>query len=778
MLDIKKESIIITENIYKERILNEMNNSKELLQFHFMTMNEFIKKYTFDYSYKAILYLMKKYHFKCEVAIKYLDNIYYIEDREYKSKKLKFLKNLKNELDKEGLLIYNSLFKEYIKKVDIIVYKYDLNKFESNILNKLDNVKIISKEYLVYPHDVYKFSTTNDEVDFVSYSIAKLLEDGIDINKIKIANIEGYENSIEKVFKMYNIPINIDFKYSIYSTQIAKDFLNNLNDSFEKAIESIDKYKCTDIYEQIINICNKYTYEPLIKDIIVYDLKHTYKKIVKYKNAIEVIDYKFNEITDEYVFLLGFNLGSIPISYKDEEFITDNIKSELNLDMTIEKNIMERETTINSINNIKNLIITYKESDNGSKVYPSDLIKKYNVKEIINDVTKSYSILNDKLKLASYLDLYFKYGEKNNNLDILNNSYSIPYRSYNNSYVKIDSNKLKEYLGNTLTLSYSSMDKYNRCAFRYYLSNILKLDIYKESFYTFIGNLFHHILELGIKEDINCSYEIEKYLGDRKFTNKEKFYLNKLVKDLPFIINTIKEQLKLSKLNKSLEETEIVINKEGDTQIIFKGYIDKIIYNDDSDITILALIDYKTGYSNIDLSYISYGINMQLPVYLYLTSHLDFQNIKIAGFYLQKVLLPEVKRDKYKSSIEQKKEYLKLEGYTISNESIISNLDLTYKDSSIIKGLKVNKDGSFSAYAKIIHENKLKKLVKITEDKINEVEKNILDSNFNINPKKDDIKNIGCENCNFRNICYKSKKDEVYIKAIKLNDLLGGEENE
>ena len=96
----------------------------------------------------------------------------------------------------------------------------------------------------------------------------------------------------------------------------------------------------------------------------------------------------------------------------------------------------------------------------------------------------------------------------------------------------------------------------------------------------------------------------------------------------------------------------------------------------------------------------------------------------------------------------------------------------------MIKGLKVNKDGDFNVYSKVISEENISKLIKLTEDKIDEVSQNILMCNFDINPKKDDIKNIGCENCSFKNICYKSKRDEVYIKPVKVSELLGGDDSE
>ena len=45
--------------------------------------------------------------------------------------------------------------------------------------------------------------------------------------------------------------------------------------------------------------------------------------------------------------------------------------------------------------------------------------------------------------------------------------------------------------------------------------------------------------------------------------------------------------------------------------------------NDDN----VVIIDYKTGNPNLDLTTVPYGIGMQLPIYLYLSSKMKLKNI-------------------------------------------------------------------------------------------------------------------------------------------------------
>ena len=322
------------------------------------------------------------------------------------------------------------------------------------------------------------------------------------------------------------------------------------------------------------------------------------------------------------------------------------------------------------------------------------------------------------------------------------------------------------------------MNLYNECGFKYYLSKILKLNMYEDNIYNLLGSLYHHILELGVKGDIDVELEIDNYIKDKNLSKKELFYVHKLKDDISFTLNNIRNQMKLSKLDNIETEKEIVINKHDNLDIVFKGYIDKIMYKRQNDKTIIALVDYKTGVSNIDLKYLPYGLSMQLPTYLYLAKHAGFSNIKFAGFYLQKIMFPNFSIDSKKSLNELKNDYLKLDGYSTTNQDVLSMFDTTYKDSSIVRSLALTRDGKFYATSKVLSEKNIDKIIEITEGNINKVINDICEGKFDINPKIDGNINLSCEYCDFKGICYKSNEDNVFIKpSIKL-DFLGGDDNE
>ncbi len=784
--DIKNKTIIITNDSNKRKILEELNKKQELLDIKFMTMEDLITNLTESYDEKSIYYIVKEYNVKPEIAKVYLNNLKYIEEKDYKSSKLKFLKKIKDKLKENNLIIKNELFKEELKDKDIILYEYKyLSNYETKIINKLKdkyNVKEIKVKKEKHSQSVYKFETQTEEVTFVLDKISYLLTNNVDINNIKIANLDNsYYKILKRMFKLYHIPIELNDKSSIIGTTIVKDFINNYNDDLSITIDYLkEKYKENDILKKIVNICNKYYFIEgnIKKELIISDIRNTNIKQEKYKNSIKEINILTDVITDDdYVFILNFNEGVIPKTYKDEDYITDNIKDEVGLEKTNILQQIEKEKTKERISSIKNCYITYKLFDNHTKYYPSNLIKEMNLEEKEGEKEKiSYSKDNDEINLAIGLDEYIKYGTKDKDLDLLLNTYqNNDYNSYDNRYKKIDKETFKKSIDNKLTLSYSSLDNYSKCKFKFFLSNILKIDIFDETYYTFIGSLFHYILEKYYKESIDIDEYIEKYLKDNniELNSKENFFLNKLTKELHFIIDTIDEQMKYTKLNGILTEKRITKEfKFEDVTITFKGFIDKVLYKEDQDKTLVALIDYKTGSQDIDLSLVPQGLSLQLPIYLYLASNSDIKNISFAGFYLQKILHNEITKSDKKTYLEQKKDNLKLMGYSSADEDILKELDISYKDSNVIKGLKQKENKEFYQTSKVLTTKEIENLINEIDKVIKEKSKEILNADFSINPKIINKENISCRYCKFKDICFVKEKDKIEIeKDIDLDYL-------
>lgn len=746
--EIKKETLIICNAADKKAIL--MRN--KLINIKVMTLSEFISKFCFDYDEKAILYVMNKYNFKYDVALMYIKNLYYIEDKKYNINKLDFLVNLKKDLDELNLLIYNKYFLNYLNTVDVIVYGIRLTSFELKLLSKI-KYKYIDKMRKEYEHQVYCFDTMEEEIEYVAYNICYLIDGGIDVKNIKLTNVDSsYYNTITRVFSLFGLKVDINNKISLASFDYVKKFIELYkNNSLEDTISNIDNdHK---LFGELLSVINKYIkYDN--KELIIYKLENTYINSNKYDNMITVVDYlEYDGNDDDYVFMIGFNDGIIPNSYKDNEYITDNIKGYVNMATSSERNKYLREDIIMSIKDIKNLTITYKLRDIKKTYYPSTLCNLFSVVNIKNQSNVSYSDVYSKIKLTKRIDEYIKYGYKSEDFSLLYNNFKVNYNSFDNSY------KLINRVMDKLNLSYSKMQMYNKCAFRYYLTDILKLDIFPENFSTIIGSMVHYVLENCLSNnDKNVLEYANEYLGNREFTNKEKFFLEKYKSSIMEILEQIELEKTFNSFDQAMYEKKIDIDY-GDN-IKFSGIIDKILYKEEGNNTYVSLIDYKTGNDDISLKYLNYGINIQLPIYLYLSNYLNLRNVVYSGFYLQKLNIID-------------KDY-RLEGYSNSDREILSIMDSNYDNSKIIKGMKTLKNGEFSSYSKVLSNQDIDRIKEITENKIREVIQNIKDNKFDINPKSSFGVNIGCEYCKYSDICFVKKKDIVLINDNLVGSDLNG----
>ena len=764
--------IVICPNEEKLNILEKLEKNRNLHNIKFMTIKEFIDNYYFSYTEEALFYLMKKYNYNIDVAKVYLKNLYFIDiNKDYKNKKLLFLRNLKIELLENNLLIVNNIFKEYIKDKEIEVKNYyDLDKYIEKDLGYTTEISTYSLNI-----KAHEFNSIEREVEYICVEIRKLLDRGIDINNIFLTNVsDEYNYILSKLFSYYNIPINILFKDSIYGTITVNEFLKSKSLDLDDQSKLVINKKIISILEELVNIDDK---DPIYEELLKDKLKSTYlpnKMLDKAVNIKDLSSYTFSD--DDYVFCLGFNLDSLPKTYKDIEYISDKDKEEVDLYDTTYLNKREKEKTIYLLSRIKNLTITYKLSTPFQKFYPSSLINDYNLEVIKeHEISLEYSESYNKIKLGEYLDKYNLYGEKDDNLELLYSNYDINYNSYDNQFTGIDKDTYIENISYPLRLSYTSLNSYNECKFKYYINQVLKLNDFTDTFQTFIGGMYHYILTLYRKDNFDLDYEFKNYLEKRDLSLKEKLLLVKIKKDLITLIEVLKEQQLLTGYDNDLYEKRAIIEIRKDISVEFIGFIDKIMYYKNMDDTYFSIIDYKTGTIDTNIELMKYGLHAQLPTYLYLINYSDIvSNPIFTGIYYQNILFNYPTWSK-KLDKELKDRYL-LKGYSTDNIDILERFDPTYEDSKYIKSMKYNPEKGFGTYTKLIDDDTMINMVKYMDNHIKNKTNEILEGDFEIDPKIYDGKNISCKFCEFKDLCFMSNSNLKYLDKVEDLSFLGGEE--
>lgn len=775
---IKENSILIIPASLRNKVLKYFNDEEIFNNVKIITFNDLKKGLLFDYTNETINYVMSNYNTSYQVSKEYINSLYYLDDS-IKNEKFVFLTKLKNDLDDNSLLIYDNLYENFLESKNKL-YVFGFNFIESFNRHLLDIAsKYIDIDYLEtneenFEHTVYGFKSMDEEVQFVAENIAKLLSKGIDPNDIFIANYNNeYRFSFKYIFKNYGIPIYLPSEDSLYSTSIAKYFLDNLSTNLDILFNKLRKeYDCENnkqndmIVNKLFNLVNKYYWcDDLskVENLLINEMKQIKINPSHMEHEVTISNIINNCFNDqEYVFLIGFNDSSIPKLKRDEDYISDDIKPEF-LDKTNIYNKRIKESTIKAIKNIKNLTITYKLSSKFNNYLPSYLINSMNLNVVLNsDDISYYSDKMNILNLAKKYDSLIKYNVVEKNIELLSNTYDINYRKYNNQFNITNNKKLLKLLDNNLTLSYSNINTYYKCPFKFYMSDVLHIKEYQSLFEAFVGSLFHHCLELCLSNDSNIDQVYDSYIeGNYKNpTNKEKYFLSILKDEIKAIIPLIREQHTHSKANKESNETMIVYDCDGLIKYRLKGIVDKIFFYEDEAI----IIDYKTNNSTIDLNKMEFGMDIQLPIYLYLLN-IKKPNIKIVGLYLQHILTNNKKMDAKLSEEELRKKNLRLCGLTLDDS--IKDFDDTYESSTIIESLKV-KDGKITG-KNVLSEEDSRKLTNLIEELINNCLNNVVNGNFIVNPLILDKKS-SCDYCEYKDVCYRTRANYNYQTTKKSGD--------
>lgn len=748
-------SIYIVPNSLKIKLLEILSKTDKIYNITFISLEELEKHYFFDIKNEALLYLLEKTNENIDVLKLMLKNLYKIDlTKNYKETKLNNLKDLYYDLLENNYLIFDKGYKDYLLTKEIYILGYSmLEPYQKKMLDDI-NTNYLNITNSLSIDTVYKYHSMKDEVIATALKIRELNSKGINYKKIFIAGIDNsYNYLLKTIFKMFDIPISLQEGGKVTSLISIKKYLKT---------KDINEIKDIEIKSKVMNIeaelnyakTSKY-YDILLKDklnSISIDKKELIDSVKVLNDALE-IPYLISD--DEYLFVLGFNQNFLPKIYKDEDYLSDNLKTKCNLNTSFIKNKLSKESLIKVLGTIKNLTISYKLTSLTSEYAKSSLLNELNLKEIEDINYKyNYSYKFNNYRLSSVLDTYYKYHEKDKDFDYLTNSVdSSKYTSFDHKFKGIKRN-VPSY-----SLSYSHLDDLAKCPFKYYLKYILKLDSFKENFNTKIGNIFHSVLKDSYNSNFSFDESLTKALNNNPLDKRETVLFERLKKELEDIIAYNKKMEKRSFLTDFYGEKRLEMPLSNNATL--KGFIDKILFKTFHDKTYYAVFDYKTGNATLNLDYLTEGLYLQLPLYIYLINKSGlFSNPSFVGFFYQYLL------QNYKD-LNEKEKNLKLVGYTTDDKIILSYLDEDYENDSFVKSLGVKKDGELSSKSKTLNEEELKDMLKAIDEALEKSLKIIDNNDFVIAPKIINNKNISCEFCPFKEVCFVTPNDYVYLEKEK-----------
>lgn len=733
-LNILNNSLIISNN--KKELL-EIKKSNPFLNFKIINKKELFSNLFFHYDSKANLYLYRK-GILLDNTDEILNNLYFLKPNI--NSKIDNLISLKNELEQNKLLLKEDFYQDYLKNKKIILYDLDLDIELKSIFEQLNIQPIIINNEFKLDKCVYEFNNFDEEIRFIFEQIALLIEKGIPLNKIKIlTNNELYISSLKKYENYFSFKFNFSNEEKIIHSNDIKLFKSifsstNLDETLnqiENRIIDVDAFN--KLLRKILEV-KSYIQENEIENYIDYITKKIKISSIKYENGIDVVFSLDNLNKEDYLLIPGFILNQYPKIIKDEDYLSDKEKIILNMVTSNQKQLFQENNFIRSLSKFNNVIISYCLKNDKEEYYPSLLIEKYNL-----PIIKNYEFTN-----YVYSKDYYNYFNSNvldeyNNFSFISpylkniDAKEIEYKTYTNQFTNINN-----FILPNMKLSYTSLKTYFECGFKFYLSRILKIDEFEDTLSTKLGTIMHKYLELVAK---NKKIDFDELLSLYSLTNKERI-----------IISALKNQIILEEENinnlfnstclKTINAEDTSFSYSLNNNFILEGKIDLILSNQNH----YVIIDYKTNDSeNFSPDLIKYGFSLQLPIYYLLTknSSSNFINKDISGLYINTILSKNYFKNDFK--------YLLLNGLTFND-----NFNLIQGEQELIK--KQNRN--YISYDNEEFKNNIETTSKIINEACNQIQ----DGNFKINPKVIQNKVDSCKYCKYKDICYMTYKDIVYLK--------------
>ena len=739
---------------------------------------------------------------------------------------------------------YSDYIKENFEKFNISFYSnekksvYDMpvaaliNNIFNIILsgNRMDVIIAYLKSGYFFKGEeekIYKFESFIKSTGVRAYQLMKKPFSEIIEDKKAYNFIISDEEVLTDVYNKAIYPV-ICLKENILSKKTAEDYSYALFEYFNKISlpDTLSEYASE--YEligdittarQLIQVYN-YILESMERTTLVLsDVKVSfdeYKSIIvsalKNKNisSIPVLcdsilltepEGFFND-SYKYIYVIGVNDGKIPKVMSTEGIINEEERQLLmsfgiELSMSAEMKITENRFKIFDVltSPSKKLYLSYPEySKSGAELEGSYFINEIKEMFLLNE-EKENIVYSTKRYLLK--DVLSSISQKN----IEKNKENIAYLSMEEEYFNLINNtlsklkdfsfgKVKKLLGSSIRVSTTNMEKYNSCAFSYFIRYVLRAKENEE--YSInsagLGTVMHLILEmfsLKLKKDnmdfsqVDDSYirkNLDSIIKDasHKVNNgvfnsdiKSEVFKRKIYSTAYKTINLIRQHfIKGSFIATGFEvdfgreesELEGIAFDVGDgRKVILNGVIDRVDKFTKDGCEYIRIVDYKSSQKTLDFYEVVTGLKMQLAVYLMNAMGKEsIDKIKPGGMLYLTLKSPviTISSPTEEDTVEAKiKEKLTMKGFYLNTSEIAEAMDEGFKENhkSEIVDLELDKSG-IPKNKNTLSLEEFKTLLSYVRTNVEKGGKKIFDGEFSINPVKVN-QNTACDYCPYGAVC-------------------------
>ena len=627
---------------------------------------------------------------------------------------------------------------------------------------------------------VERLETISDEVSLFFNRVLSLYEQGVPSHKIVLIQPPSeYRYELERQASYFNVPLALPSQETFLDVPLMQAYLNQDEswDAFleknasvfplehQHQLQSFIGSMPTSIRESVY--CNDYL------RLVARDFR---LPSTSYEQSIRVVPFGPFD-ADVHVFVLGFCQGSVPRIHRDIGWLNDSLKQSLGLLTSRWMNVQEEVWIRYTLAHQGSVYLSRSHQGMNGRVLPSPFVDTLSMKEIDVMYTQDhvdYSMELGRIRKRIYEEKWTYYRYQHPYLPSLKKAF--PKEETRFSYFPTP---VRYPLPTPLKLSYSSVNEYFQCGFKYFVSRVLRVEPYDpDEFYMHLGTFAHDVFE-HLKGDLSSFSSVfaERLVAQPKLTPKERILFRHLQPKLEEVarFNALHQQ----KMNHPSFIEEMKVSIDIDEHTLLKGVIDRtILLGDDQGDQYIALMDYKSGSESFDGTLMEYGWSLQLPIYaLMIQHHPDLKNRELIGVFIQHILHKSMKRNVIEIGNEQFPVTYQLDGVLINETQKAAYLDqnLLTQSSPFILSTTLKSGEYLKENSHVGSAEYLASMQTIAQEKIIEASKHIRHYNYALNPRK--IKNkSSCDYCPFHDICFRQAKDVTHVRTKK-DEMVNDESN-
>ncbi len=286
-----------------------------------------------------------------------------------------------------------------------------------------------------------------------------------------------------------------------------------------------------------------------------------------------------------------------------------------------------------------------------------------------------------------------------------------------------DSALIKRYIGSTLHMSSSSLERYQKCPFTYYCKDMLHLQSRKKKQLnrTENGNLIHACLEQILRDYSKEAFiklsleelqqEIAHYAdeywrtemgGEFSKSNRERAIYQHAVDGTLQLLLHMQKEFRQSSFEPQYLELEISPNNpdfpplklttEQGNKIMLTGKVDRVDLCQEDDQKWVRVVDYKTGSKKFHIGNLLYGLDLQMLLYLFTITEpgAALSDCELAGvLYMPSTTVPKkVDRSKGTPPEKQWQETYRMNGILRDDPHLVTLMEQDGKGTFIEGKLK------------------------------------------------------------------------------------------